>query len=74
MARTTARTEAESLTLSVAEGQAYFDAQVRDLLGISGEEFLRRLDAGEYADMPDDAEHADIVYLATLESIGRRHP
>ena len=60
--------------LSAAESQAFFDAQVEALLGISGAEFLRRLDAGEYANIPDDAAHADILYLATLQSVGRRDP
>jgi hypothetical protein len=72
VARTTSKADSESLTLSPLEAQAYFDAQVRELLGISGAEFLHRLDAGEYADMPDDAEHADIVYLATFQFLARR--
>ena len=55
-----------------AEAREFFDRQARDLLGISGDAFLARLDAGEYADMPDDAEHADILYLATLQGLGRR--
>jgi hypothetical protein len=71
MAKTVANAKADPLELTDAEAQSYFDAEVRDLLGISGEEFLRRLDAGEYLDMPDDAEHADIVSLATFQCIGR---
>lgn len=61
-------------TLSRADAEAFFDAQARELLGMSGEEFLRRLDSGEYSDIPDDAEHTDILYLSTLQSIGRRAP
>jgi hypothetical protein len=71
---TTASQAEPPRALSHAEAQAFFDAQVDALLGISGEELLRRLDAGEYANIPDDAKHADILYLATLQSIGRRHP
>jgi hypothetical protein len=34
--------------LNEEEAREYFDRDARRLLGISGEEFLRRLDAGEY--------------------------
>ena len=34
--------------LSDEEARAYFDEQARRLLGISGEEFLDRYEAGEY--------------------------
>jgi hypothetical protein len=36
--------------LNEAEGRALFDKAARNLLGISGDEFLRKLDAGEYPD------------------------
>lgn len=42
--------------LSAEEGRAYFDRRVRKLLGISGDEFLRRWDAGEYGPVPDTVE------------------
>jgi len=35
--------------LNDEEGREYFDRQAHRLLGISGEEFLRRYDAGEFA-------------------------
>jgi hypothetical protein len=38
----------EVIELTEAEGRALFDKRAREALGISGEEFLRRLDAGEY--------------------------
>lgn len=72
MATTVPKAGLQPPALTRAEALAFFDAPVDAFLGISGEEFLRRLDAGEYADIPDDAEHADIMYLATLQSIGRR--
>lgn len=34
--------------LTREEGRAFFDRQARKYLGISGEEFLRRYDAGEF--------------------------
>ena len=48
------------------EARAYFDATARELLGMSGEEFLRRLDAGEWRDVIDDGEHSDHLYLAMM--------
>jgi hypothetical protein len=33
--------------LTPEEAREQFDARARELMGISGEEFLRRLDAGE---------------------------
>ena len=44
-----------------------FDAQARQVLNISGEEFLRRLDAGELDDVVDDpAAYPGITYLLLL--------
>lgn len=49
--------DAEILTR--AEGLAFFDEQARALLGISGAEYLRRYDAGEYdAGIDDPARRA----------------
>jgi hypothetical protein len=50
------------------EAHAYFDKSARELLGMSGEEFLRRLDAGEWKDVIDDGEHIDHLWLATMRS------
>jgi len=57
--------------LSDEEGRALFDSEARELLGISGVEFLRRLRAGEYDGVPDDPEHWDILYLAMMGTGGR---
>jgi hypothetical protein len=38
---------------------------------MNGQEFLRRLDAGEWYDVIDDGEHRDHLYLAMLSSLGR---
>ena len=50
------------------EARAYFDAQARELVGMSGEEFLRRLDAGEWDQVIDDGEHSDHLFLAMMRS------
>ncbi len=49
----TARTDENVRELSREEGRALFDRQVRRYLDMSGEEFLRKWDAGEFGD-PDD--------------------
>ena len=49
--------------LSESEGHALFDRRVRHRLGISGDEFLRRYDAGLYPD-PDGPDNImDLLIL-----------
>lgn len=49
------------------ETLAAFDAQARRVLGISGAEFLRRLDAGDLDDVIDDpVAYPGITYLMML--------
>jgi hypothetical protein len=47
--------------LSPEESRAFFDAKVRVLLGVGGEEFVRRWNAGEYDEIADDPAHSDIM-------------
>lgn len=46
--------EVEVEEISAAEGRRLLAPRVRDVLGISVDEFLRRLDLGEYDDIRDD--------------------
>ena len=55
--------------LTAEEGRELFDKAARKRLGISGEEFLRRLDAGEYRDC-GCCPHA-VFELRMLEPFGR---
>ena len=49
------------------ETLAEFDAQARQVLQISGEEFLKRLDAGDLDDVIDDpVSNPGITYLLML--------
>jgi hypothetical protein len=57
--------------MSREEARRFFDEQARALVGLSGDEFLRRWDAGEYADVADDPAHAQMMYLAMLIPFGR---
>ena len=55
--------------LSPEEGRAIFDEAARHYLDLSGEEFLRRWDAGEYRDREDQP---GIIDVAMLVPLGRR--
>ncbi len=48
------------------EGRALFDREAKRLFGISGEEFLRRWDAGEYREVFDVEDHYGVLMVATL--------
>ena len=55
------------------EQREQFESRVRELMGMSGEEFLRRLDAGEYDEIIDSTSHPhglDIVYLEMMRPGG----
>jgi hypothetical protein len=54
------------------EGRALFDHQARTLLGISGEEFLRRWDRGEYRPVPDTLDGWKVGHLVMLIPFARR--
>jgi hypothetical protein len=65
------RTNSEIRLLDDDESRAFFDEQARQLLNMSGEEFLRRYDAGEFKDIADDPHRREIAWLAMLRSFGR---
>jgi hypothetical protein len=55
--------------LTPEEARAQFDARARELMGISGEEFLRRLDAGEYDEIYDDPRHPHGMHVVDLDML-----
>ncbi len=59
---------------TAAEGKALFDDEARDLLGISGEAFLRRWDAGEYNGVADEGDGRKVLRLVMLIPFARRTP
>lgn len=59
------------LTLTHEEALALFEAEVQRDMGISGEEFLRRLDAGEYDEIYDDPEYRHIGHLEMFSHVVR---
>lgn len=54
------------------EGIALFDQEARKTLGISGDEFLQRWDAGVYQPVPDTAEGRKVGRLAMMIPFARR--
>lgn len=63
---------AESTVLPPPEARELFDRKARALLGISGSEFLRRWDAGQYRRLPETPENRNIMRVAALMPFGRR--
>jgi hypothetical protein len=57
--------------LSDEESHQLFDAEARRLMNMSGEEFLRRYDAGEFQDQMDGPLHHNLVALVMLIPLGR---
>ncbi len=53
--------------ISPEQGRSLLAPRVRDLLGISLDEFLERLDAGQYSDTRDD----NILRLVMLAPLAR---
>jgi hypothetical protein len=53
------------------ESRAFFDAQAHRLMGMSGAEFLRRYDAGEFAEHLDHPDHRGLTQLVMLIPFGR---
>ena len=66
-------TQNQTSVLSPEESRALFDRKARAILGISGPEFLRRWDAGEYRDLPEDTrENRNTRWVVALIPFGRR--
>ena len=57
--------------LNEEQSHALFDRAARERLGISGQEFLRRYDAGDYDAILDDPDHTEVMDLMMLLPFGR---
>jgi hypothetical protein len=60
------------ILLSPEEAYELFDRHARKHLGISGEEFLRRWDAGEIGPVPDTPEGRGLGELVMMMPFARR--
>jgi hypothetical protein len=70
--RTSGIKESEGVRLlNDEEARQHFDRSARRLLGISGEEFLRRYDAGEYDRELEDRELRGVMKLRMIENFVR---
>ena len=63
---------ADDAFLSPEEGRRQFEAAVRRCLGISGDEFIRRYEAGEYYGVADEDGHRHIGNLIMLIPFARQ--
>ena len=66
MASTATVTPSAIRWVTPEEGRAQFDAAVRRRMGMSGEEFIRRWEAGEYREIADTPGNLHIIELASL--------
>lgn len=53
-----------SIEMTPEEYAAFWEREVQETLGITGAEFLRKLDAGEYGEAIDWPENRDALYFA----------
>ena len=58
--------------VSPEEGRELFDREAQRLFGISGDEFLRRWDSGEYRPIPDTPEGRKLGRMYGLIPFARR--
>jgi hypothetical protein len=56
-----------------AEARAIFDEEARRIAGLSGEEFLRKWETGEYPEIEDSPEGRELSYLVMLIPFGRQN-
>ena len=63
--------ESGLLRANPAEDRLLFDRRARALMQMSGEEFLRKLDAGEFARALAEDDNLDLSYLAMIADLGR---
>ncbi len=72
MTATTERSLPGVQVVDEAEGREIFDHQARSLMSMSGEEFLRRWDAGEFDAIADAPGHRHIMRLALMIPLVRQ--
>lgn len=66
------KTENRIREITEVEGRELFDRNARHYLGISGEEFIRRWDAGFYDDPDDRSKNGpEVMRVASLLPLAR---
>jgi hypothetical protein len=61
----------EEFIMPPEAARAFFEREVQRLVGIDADEFIRRYDAGDYADIEDIPENWNIFEAAFLIGFGR---
>ncbi len=64
--------EPEVVFVSPKEGRRMFDEVAWEWAGMSGEEFIRRYEAGEYAEMVESEDNRYVVDLVLLIPFARQ--
>lgn len=64
-------TQQDPYALPAEQGRAFFDGEARRVTGLSGDEFIRRYDAGEIIADDDTPEGREVGYLILLIPFGR---
>jgi len=62
----------DDMFVSPDEGRRMFDEVAWEWAGMSGEEFIRRYEAGEYADMIESEDNRYVVDLVLLIPFARQ--
>ncbi len=68
---TTVKTHDTHPVLSPEESWRFLDTQARAIAGVSADEFLTRIERGDYYDLADDLDHAAMQRLILLFTGGR---
>ena len=61
----------EDLIMPKAEALVFFEREIQRLMGMPGDEFIRRYDAGEYEDLDDLPENWHVLRASFLIPFGR---
>lgn len=64
--------EPEVVFVSPEEGRRMFDEVAREWAGMNGDEFIRRYEAGEYADMVESEDNRYVVDLVLMIPLARQ--
>jgi hypothetical protein len=62
----------EVIIVSPEAGRAMFDEAALTIMGMSGDEFIERWEAGEFDEIADKAGHRHIMHLALLIPFARQ--
>ena len=73
MAQAPAKSENIIKELTLEEGWELLDKQARKYLNMSGKEFVKKWEAGEFDEDPDQPELMHVAMLLPFVSNGRQH-